>query len=432
MILTCPSCSTRYQADSARFVRARPERALREMRPRVVSDARPRRNPSRNLRSKPVAPPRTRSDAAALPRRCRPPTLESVVKPARPQMRPPRRSARRSAKGGVLADAIAWAALIFLAVTIGWAAVHYRQTIVELWPGVAPLYEVVGLPVETEGIALTDIAYQHEVEDGQPVLSVMGKVVNVSDRELPVPVIRVMLSDRSAARNLSLDVRCRCSEPETRRGEPVRHAAVQSASRSAQSQHPFRGSRRDGMSAERRERKLYSQAEIARRVKAAARNIARAPLRPEIAVPVLAGAFVFAADLLRALAREGVDLETEFIWLRSYGTVRTAGRHHGLERAGRNRPRQDRSPDRRRAGIGRNACACEAAARGSRCAAVISVVAVKKPYANPLVGRRSRAVRGGAGLHLRLRHGSRRARPRPAGYPRETGIAETRKPPCRA
>lgn len=96
----------------------------------------------------------------------------------------------------MLADVIAWAALIFLAVTIGWAAVQYRQTIVELWPGVGPLYDVLGLPVETEGIALTDIAYQHEVEDGQPVLSVTGKIVNVSDRELPVPIIRVMLSDQ--------------------------------------------------------------------------------------------------------------------------------------------------------------------------------------------------------------------------------------------
>src|SRR4030095_5492650 len=84
-----------------------------------------------------------------------------------------------------------------LAVTIGWAAVQYRQTIVELWPGVAPLYDVLGLPVEAQGIALTDIAYQHEVEDGQPVLSVTGKIVNVSDRELPVPIIRVMLSDEA-------------------------------------------------------------------------------------------------------------------------------------------------------------------------------------------------------------------------------------------
>ncbi len=70
---------------------------------------------------------------------------------------------------------------------------------------------------------------------------------------------------------------------------------------------------------------LFSQASIARRVKAVAHEIAKGPLRPEIAVPILAGAFVFAADLLRALAREGLDLETEFIWLRTYGRAQTPG-----------------------------------------------------------------------------------------------------------
>src|SRR5258708_13202132 len=70
---------------------------------------------------------------------------------------------------------------------------------------------------------------------------------------------------------------------------------------------------------------LFPQANIARRVKAVAREIAKAPLRPEIAVPILAGAFVFAADLLRALAQEGLDLETEFIWLRTYGPAQTPG-----------------------------------------------------------------------------------------------------------
>jgi len=79
------------------------------------------------------------------------------------------------------------------------------------------------------------------------------------------------------------------------------------------------------MSAQRRERVLYSQATIARRVRAVARRIAAASVKPEIAVPILAGAFVFAADLLRALAREGLDLETEFIWLRSYGRFEKPG-----------------------------------------------------------------------------------------------------------
>jgi hypoxanthine phosphoribosyltransferase len=70
---------------------------------------------------------------------------------------------------------------------------------------------------------------------------------------------------------------------------------------------------------------LFSEAEIARRVKSLARDIVQAPRRPDIAVPILAGAFVFAADLLRALTAEGLDLETEFIWLRSYGRSETPG-----------------------------------------------------------------------------------------------------------
>lgn len=67
---------------------------------------------------------------------------------------------------------------------------------------------------------------------------------------------------------------------------------------------------------------LFSEAEIARRVALLAREIV--PLRPEIVVPILSGAFVFAADLLRALAHEGLSLPMEFLWLRSYD-AKTAG-----------------------------------------------------------------------------------------------------------
>jgi len=61
---------------------------------------------------------------------------------------------------------------------------------------------------------------------------------------------------------------------------------------------------------------LFSESEIAKRVAALAKELA--PLKPEIVVPVLSGAFVFAADLMRALAREGLSLPMEFLWLRSY------------------------------------------------------------------------------------------------------------------
>lgn len=69
---------------------------------------------------------------------------------------------------------------------------------------------------------------------------------------------------------------------------------------------------------------LYSAQQIQERVGVMARTIAAAPLRPDIAMPILVGGFVFAADLLRGLAWEGVPLDVEMIWLRSYGDKRVA------------------------------------------------------------------------------------------------------------
>jgi hypoxanthine phosphoribosyltransferase len=138
------------------------------------------------------------------------------------------------------------------------------------------------------------------------------------------------------------------------------------------------------MSDGRRERQLYSEAEIARRVEAAAREIARGTLKPEIAVPVLAGAFVFAADLMRALAREGVDLETEFIWLRSYGRFERPGEIMVLKGPAETvRGKTILLIDGVLESGGTLARAKQLLADAGA-AAVISVVAVRKPYGNRL------------------------------------------------
>ncbi len=69
---------------------------------------------------------------------------------------------------------------------------------------------------------------------------------------------------------------------------------------------------------------LFSAEQIQQRVRVMARLIAASPLVPDVAMPVLVGGFVFAADLLRALAWEGVAMDVEMIWLRSYGDKRVA------------------------------------------------------------------------------------------------------------
>lgn len=71
--------------------------------------------------------------------------------------------------------------------------------------------------------------------------------------------------------------------------------------------------RREGISVR------ISPGEIAARVEELARDIHDAMPVDTLAVPVLTGSFVFAADLIRALARAGADWPLDFVTLSSYG-----------------------------------------------------------------------------------------------------------------
>jgi hypoxanthine phosphoribosyltransferase len=62
-----------------------------------------------------------------------------------------------------------------------------------------------------------------------------------------------------------------------------------------------------------------SSAEIAARIEDMARDIRATMGDQTMIVPVLTGSFVFAADLIRALARTGADWPLDFITLSSYG-----------------------------------------------------------------------------------------------------------------
>jgi hypoxanthine phosphoribosyltransferase len=69
---------------------------------------------------------------------------------------------------------------------------------------------------------------------------------------------------------------------------------------------------------------LYSAETIAARVEELARDIVAARLHDLIIIAVLKGSFVFAADLVRALHRQGLHPEIDFIYLASYGAGTTS------------------------------------------------------------------------------------------------------------
>ena len=68
--------------------------------------------------------------------------------------------------------------------------------------------------------------------------------------------------------------------------------------------------------------RLFDETEIARRVDTLAREIAAALSGDFIVVGLLKGSFVFVADLIRALDRNGLTPRVEFIRLSSYGHAR--------------------------------------------------------------------------------------------------------------
>ena len=182
MILTCPSCGTRYQTDRARFVPA-------------GCNVRCAKCGHVWFQASPDGPP--------------PPPLDAVIEEARESAdvsiasNIPLSSARPRPTSDVekreprfrLATLGAWLALLIVGAGIGWAAVQYRQSIAELWPQSATVYAALGMPVNARGLAIEDLSYKQEVEDGESVLSITGRIVNITNRELAVPELHASLSD---------------------------------------------------------------------------------------------------------------------------------------------------------------------------------------------------------------------------------------------
>ncbi len=213
MILTCPSCRTRYQTDSAHFkapgrqvrcakcghvwFQATPDLEI-EPEPETAIAAAPAPALAPTLvQPTLVQPPLTTAPALASDAADHSALHVSAGPKPDETMDAARRAPRRPSRGAALAQGAGWLALIFLIGAIGWASIQYRETIASLWPQSASLYAVVGMPVNVRGVTLTDISYKQEYQDGQPVLSVTGKIVNISNREQPVPEIRVVLMDDS-------------------------------------------------------------------------------------------------------------------------------------------------------------------------------------------------------------------------------------------
>lgn len=187
MILTCPACHTRYEADSAQI----PPQG-RDVRCARCGEVWHASSLFSGLEPEPTPPPAREEPRAEVyaepfardeePHNEEPPTEEPAARPLAFWLR----------RIGLSAG---WIGLAAVVLVIGFVASVYRQKVVEVWPQSASLYSRLGMKVNVTGLDIHNISYTNGPQDGQRVLTVTGALTNVTNRELPVPQIRVALID---------------------------------------------------------------------------------------------------------------------------------------------------------------------------------------------------------------------------------------------
>lgn len=181
MILSCPSCSTRYLVDplaigaEGRQVRcARCGHVWRQ------------------------DPPPPEESAAAATAEEEAPILRG---PARARALPPgsnlpalREPPRRRANG------FAWLALVLVVAGGIGALFAFRQQFVAIWPPAGQLYRLAGLESAAkpgQGLDIRDVKFERKTEAGRAVLLVTGRVVNATEGVRPAPRLRVAIGDEA-------------------------------------------------------------------------------------------------------------------------------------------------------------------------------------------------------------------------------------------
>ncbi len=200
MIITCPSCSTRYKLDSAQFG---PE--------------------GRRVRCTNCAHVWTQMPADDLPLILEPPPVQAAagdgVPGAEPEvpasaprerLTPPpaalaaraaaQRRAQEQAQKGRRGRA-GWLVLALVVVSIGAALVLARETVVRAWPPAERLYAALGVdgPRPGSGLAIKVTEHRQDLDGKTVVLIVKGEVTNTSKDVQDVPRLKASLRTERGA-----------------------------------------------------------------------------------------------------------------------------------------------------------------------------------------------------------------------------------------
>lgn len=100
-----------------------------------------------------------------------------------------------STRRGRVVGTIGWVLLAAFVVSTLYSGWYFRHEIAATWPKTTKLYAAVDTPINLRGFEFRGVGYERQTENGLPVLAVKGKVVNVSGERRLLPRLRVGLLD---------------------------------------------------------------------------------------------------------------------------------------------------------------------------------------------------------------------------------------------
>ncbi|MBT3629623.1 MAG: DUF3426 domain-containing protein [Rhodospirillaceae bacterium] len=96
------------------------------------------------------------------------------------------------------ANRLGWIAVAAAIVIIIIAVILARGPIVDVWPPAEKLYTAVGLgadEIDTSELEFQNVVREQMVEGGVPILIIRGQIFNAADSERAIPAIRIGLMD---------------------------------------------------------------------------------------------------------------------------------------------------------------------------------------------------------------------------------------------
>ena len=199
MIISCPACNTRYQVDPAGFLpKGRKVRCAKcgdswhQDPPKEVPKTLDAADEVRPAPSKPDAPP-----PAAVSDDVEEESAPSASASAGAKAVAARRLAsfRKALTRWRLAQVAGFAVLGVFVFSTVYAVYAFKDDLVAAWPATASLYALLNEPVHPQGMEFQNVAYEHQYENGLPVLAITGEVINVGGDRQSVPRVRVGLRD---------------------------------------------------------------------------------------------------------------------------------------------------------------------------------------------------------------------------------------------